>query len=287
MTAQARRAAGGLGRGLAALIPQRPADAVTQIPVAHIQRNPFQPRQRVEREELERLAASIAAHGVLQPVLVTETLDGYRLIAGERRVRAAELAGLATVPAIVRHADEREQLAFALVENVQRADLNAMEEARAYRQLIDEFDLSQEEVARAVGRARPTISNALRLLELSPAVQAAVSDGSISEGHARAVATLPDHPAQERLLAIVRSRSLSVRQTEDLARRLRDGAAREAVPEPRADDSELGELAAALRTALSTKVTITPSRRGGRITIEYYDSDDLGRLCDLLARGSA
>ena len=287
MTAPVPRPAGGLGRGLGALIPQRTSDGVVEIPLAEIQRNPYQPRQSVERQELDRLAASIAEHGVLQPVLVSETIDGYRLIAGERRVRAAELAGLDRVPALVRPADARQQLAFALVENVQRADLNALEEAHAYRQLIGEFGLSQDDVARAVGRARPTISNRLRLLELAPAVQAAVADGSLSEGHARAIAGLPEHERQEEVLASVVRRSLSVRQTERLVRRLREPVPEGEEGRRQVDDPEIDRLAAGLRDALGTKVTIDPRRRGGRITIEYYDADDLGRLYELLGRRPA
>ena len=163
----------GLGRGLGALIPQTsPAGAApVEIPISRIRGNPYQPRQRVEQQALESLAASIAIHGVLQPVLVTEVLDGYQLVAGERRVRAAQMAGLDHIPAIVRQMTERDQLAVALVENVQRADLNAMEEAHAYRQLADEFGLTQDQIAERVGRARSTVTNTMRLLELDPSVQ--------------------------------------------------------------------------------------------------------------------
>ena len=158
----------GLGRGLGALIPQTsPAGAApVEIPISRIRGNPYQPRQRVEQRALESLASSIAIHGILQPVLVTEVLDGYQLVAGERRVRAAQMAGLDRVPAIVRQMAQRDQLAVALVENVQRSDLNAMEEAHAYRQLADEFGLTQDEIATRVGRARSTVANTLRLLDL-------------------------------------------------------------------------------------------------------------------------
>jgi len=152
------------------------------IPISRIKGNPYQPRQRVEQQALERLAASIAVHGVLQPVLVTEVLDGYQLVAGERRVRAAQIAGLEHVPAIVRQMAPREQLAVSIVENIQRADLNAMEEAHAYHQLADEFKLTQEEIATQVGKARPTIANTLRLLDLEAVVQEALGDGHITGG---------------------------------------------------------------------------------------------------------
>ena len=272
----------GGGEGPATAVAERPPDA--EVALERIERNPYQPRQRMQREELERLAASIAEHGVLQPILVTETVDGYRLIAGERRLRAAELAGLERIPAIVREADDRERLAFALVENVQRADLNAMEEAQAYRRLIDEFGYSQEDVGRAVGRARPSVANTLRLLELSPRVQAAITEGSITEGHGRAIGGVADHRRQDELFDVVAARALSVRQTEELARGLRDGDARPRRERPPADP-ELERLTNDLRASLATKVSITPGRRGGRITIEYYDADELDRLVAVLTRG--
>jgi ParB family chromosome partitioning protein len=281
---QLQRRNGGLGRGLAALIPQRPETAAhTEIPISRISRNPYQPRQQMDREALEALADSIGRHGVIQPIVVTATVDGFQLIAGERRLRAAELAGLERVPAVIRHAVPQEQLELALVENIQRADLNPLEEARAYRQLIDEFGLSQEDLAARVGRNRSTISNTLRLLQLPESVQHAVADGSISEGHARALGGLDDARAQKELLSVVIARSVSVRETEELARRLKERA----VPERpvRANphvDPDLDSLEAELRAALGTKVTISATRRGGRIAIEYYDRDDLGRLCERL-----
>ncbi|MDQ3870951.1 MAG: ParB/RepB/Spo0J family partition protein [Chloroflexota bacterium] len=279
---------GGLGRGLAALIPQRTdSGAPSEIPLARIRRNPYQPRQKLDRESLERLAGSIAQHGILQPVIVTETLDGYELVAGERRLRAAELAGLDRVPAVIRQAAGRERLELALIENIQRADLNAIEEANAYRQLMDEFGLGQEEIAARLGRSRSAIANTLRLLELSAAVRAAVSDGAISEGHARAIGGLERRDAQDELLAVVVSRGLSVRETEELARRLkdRDGQrpGRRAV---RLADPDVERLEAELRTALGTKVSVSSSRRGGRIVIEYYDRDDLARLHGRLTGGA-
>ncbi|MGZ6268952.1 MAG: ParB/RepB/Spo0J family partition protein [Candidatus Limnocylindrales bacterium] len=284
------RTAAGLGRGLAALIPQRSTSVVApvEIPLARIKGNPYQPRQRVEQEALERLAASIAEHGVLQPILVTETLEGYQLVAGERRVRASQLAGLERIPAVVRRMADRDQLALALVENIQRADLNAMEEAHAFRQLIDEFGLSQEQVADRVGRARSTVANTLRLLDLEPRVQDAVADGLIMEGHARALGGLAS-TLQARALEGVVARELSVRQTEELVRRLRDAAAG-AGTQPRSErpaDPDLERVEENLRNALGTKVTLARSRRGGRIVIEYYSDDELGRLYERLTGGTA
>ncbi len=275
----------GLGRGLEALIPQttQAGAAPIEIPISRIRGNPYQPRQKVEQKALESLAASIAIHGVIQPVLVTEVLDGYQLVAGERRVRAAQLAGLDHVPAVVRQLTERDQLAVAIVENVQRADLNAMEEAHAYRQLADEFKLTQDEIAARVGRARSTIANTLRLLELEQPVQQALADGNIAEGHARALAGATP-AAQRQLVETVMVRGLSVRQTEELVRRLRD---RPPIQSKIATDSDanMDRLEEDLRRALGTKVSLARSRKGGRIVIEYYSDEEFSRLFDRLTGG--
>lgn len=289
MTIRPERTTGGLGRGLASLIPQRPTPiaAPSEIPIARIKRNPYQPRQRFDVAELERLAASIRDHGIIQPILVTETLDGYQLVAGERRVRAAELAGLERVPAIVRQLAARDQLELALVENVQREDLDPIETAHAYRQLIDEFGFTQEQLAERVSKARSTVANTLRLLDLDPAVQTAVGDGRISEGHARALGGA-DVDAQAHLVGIVVDRDLSVRETEELVRRVRERAARGDDPpgRRRVVDPDLERVENELREALGTKVRLARSRRGGRIVIEYYSDEELGRLYERLIGGS-
>ncbi len=289
MTARASRP-GPLGRGLAALIPQAAATTPVpvEIPVEKIEPNPYQPRAAFDRDALESLAASIAEHGVLQPILVIETLGGYRLIAGERRLRAAQMAGLARVPAIVRQSAERDQLEIALVENIQRTDLNPLEAARAFRQLVDEFGLSADGVATRVGRARSTIANTLRLLELDEAVLEALGGGRISEGHGRALLGLL--PVQQReLLALTEARGLSVRQVEELARRLREAGG--TTPGRRrngaAGDAELERVEEDLRQALGTKVLLARSRKGGRIVIEWYGDEELGRLYERLTGGNA
>ena len=286
MTAEARRTSG-LGRGLAALIPQRDSGPRTiELPIGAISHNPYQPRQTHERERLEELAASITEHGVLQPILVSEASQGgFVLIAGERRLRAAEIAGLSRIPAVVRSVTDREQLALALVENLQRADLNPLEEAAAFRQLMNDFGLTQEQVAGRVGRSRPAIANTLRLLDVAPETQTALREGSISEGHARALAGIGDHGQQRQLLAVVVARGLSVRQTEALVGRVRSEPRRGRAAE-RARSADVERLEHVLREALGTKVNVTPRRRGGRITIEYYDDDDLGRIYERLAGGS-
>lgn len=276
----------GLGRGLSALIPQRqPGPGPTEIPVDRIRANPWQPRRAIEEQALESLASSIAEHGVIQPILVTETFDGYQLVAGERRLRAARLAGLDRIPAVVRQLADREQLELALVENVQRADLGPLEEANAYRQLLDEFGLTQEQIATRVGRARSTIANTLRLLELDPSVQDAVADGRLTEGHARALIGLAPE-LQARLLDSIVAQALSVRQTEELVRRLR-----EPKPAPldrsRAADPDLERVEEDLRRSLGTKVSLARTRRGGRIVIEYYGDEELERLYGRLIGGTA
>ncbi len=277
----------GLGRGLAALIPQRanPAGSV-EIPIARIRPNPRQPRQRIGQAELETLAASIVAHGVLQPILVIETIDGYQLVAGERRFRAAQLAGLERMPAIIRQLADRDQLELALVENLQREDLGPLEEAHAFRSLVDDFGISQEDIAARVGRARSTVANTLRLLDLDPAVQAALTDGSISEGHARALGGLTTDQ-QSRVVGTVVEQQLSVRQTEELVRRLREPRRITAASAPPRLEPELERVEEDLRRALGTKVTLARSRRGGRIVIEYYSDEELTHLYDRLIGGPA
>jgi ParB family chromosome partitioning protein len=288
MTLPADRHTSALGRGLASLIPQRAAapTAIIEVPLARVAPNPFQPRHRIDEASLEELAASIREHGVLQPVLVTETLDGYQLIAGERRVRAARLAGLERIPAVVRQLADHDQLEVALVENVQRSDLDPIDEALAYRQLIDEFGMTQERVADRVGKARATVANTLRLLELHPDVQAAIAEGRVTEGHGRALGGI-GVDGQPHLLATVIRQGLSVRQTEELVRRLKEPREpRAAAPRQRLDP-DMERLEEDLRQRLGTKVSLTRSRKGGRIVIEYYSDEELGRLYERLIGGHA
>jgi ParB family transcriptional regulator, chromosome partitioning protein len=285
MTVRPPRHQQGLGRGLAALIPQRGPTGTTDIPIARIQVNPYQPRKHMDEDTLTSLAASIAEHGVIQPIIVSETLEGYRLVAGERRLRAAILAGLDRIPAVVRQVADQDQLQIALIENLQRADLDAIEEAHAYRQLIDEFGLSQDTVATRVGRARSTVANTLRLLDLDPSLQEAIADGRITEGHARALGGLPPD-VQPRILGSVLERDLSVRQTEELVRRLRERTTR-ATATPARADPDLERVEEDLRRSLGTKVILARTRRGGRIVIEYYSDEDLGRIYERIVGGGA
>ncbi len=278
----------GLGRGLASLIPQRSPGLplAVEIPVSRIRPNPLQPRKRFDAEGLAMLSESIAEHGVLQPIVVTETVDGYQLVAGERRLRAAQAAGLDRIPAVVRQLADREQLEIALVENLQREDLDPLETADAYRQLIEDFGFSQDAVATKVGRARSTVANTLRLLDLAPGVQAAVADGRLTEGHGRALGGLPTD-LQDRVIDSVVGQELSVRQTEELVRRLREPRPEPANGAARRRDPDLERVEEELRRALGTKVSLARSRRGGRIVIEYYSDEELGRLYERLTGGTA
>ena len=279
----------GLGRGLAALIPQRPSTqpGTVDLAISRIRPNPYQPRKRMDDAELATLVASIAEHGVIQPILVSETLDGYELIAGQRRLRAAEAAGLDRIPAVIRQVSDPGRLELALVENLQRADLDPIETATAYRQLIEQFGFSQETIAERVGRARSTVANTLRLLDLSPTVQLAVADGRLTEGHARALGGLASE-FQDRVLDSVVGQELSVRQTEELVRRLREPRPTALVRAGKARlDPDLERLEEDLRRSLGTKVSLNRSRRGGRIVIEYYSDEELGRLYERLTGGTA
>lgn len=293
-----------LGRGLRALIPEGEAmleardGTVAQVPVEEIEPNPFQPRRQFSEEQLQELADSIRAHGVLEPLVVRpwgrEGEPRYQLVIGERRWRAARLAGVATVPVMVRRVDDRQMLQMALVENLQREDLNPLEQARAYRRLMEEFGLTQEEVARVVGRKRPTVANTLRLLELEEPVQAHLLGGRLTEGHAKALLGLPAGPGRTRVAERVVQQSLSVRETEALVRRLVEGVrAGSGTAGGRGDEGAAGgpagvrpwgEMEAALERTLGTRVVIREGRRRGRIEIEFYSREELLRLLELLAR---
>jgi ParB family chromosome partitioning protein len=277
----------GLGKGLEALIPvaagERPA-GIAEVSVDDIAPNPMQPRQTLDPESLEELAASIREHGLIQPLIVSSAVPGldnapYQLIAGERRLEAARLAGLSTVPVIVKEATPQEMLALALVENIQRADLNPLEEANAYRQLMDEFGLTQEQVADQVGKSRVAVANTVRLLRLPAAVKSALAGGQISEGHARALLGLDQEDAQLRALKTVIKQRLNVRQTEELVRRMLT------VPQPRQEKStspETESLERTFRERLGTKVRLFRSKRGGKLIIHFYSEEELQAIYDVI-----
>ncbi len=280
----------GLGKGLDALIPggftpETPPNAeaadsgVLSVPVEKITPNPRQPRSHFDPAALEELATSIREHGVIQPLLVSrdETGSGYILIAGERRWQAAQLAGLAEVPVITRQTTDLERLELALIENVQRADLNPLEEANAYRQLSDEFRLSHEEIASRVGKSRVAVTNTLRLLKLPQSAQQALVDGVISEGHARALLGLSTSQAQEAALRQVRERDLTVRQTEELVNKLK-GEKPASTPKP-APSPDVKELQERLEASLGTRVNLKPNQKGGGVlSLHYFSNEELDAL---------
>jgi len=280
---------GGLGRGLAALIPSD-TSIVEQVDVDFIAPNPDQPRKRFEQQGLDELARSIAEHGVLQPLIVTRQPAGagpatYALVAGERRWQAARLAGLAKVPVIVREVEEIERLELALVENLQRADLSPLEEGDAYQRLVTEFGLTQEEIGRRVGRGRVAVANAIRLLGLSPVLKASLASGEITAGHARALLGASEERERLKLLDLIRTRGLNVRQTEKAVRNVGVDQPSVASRHGGAHDSDRAALEERLRAALATDVELRPARRGGQIVIRYYGDDDLEEILSLLLRG--
>jgi len=259
-----------------------------KLAVSSIRPNPFQPRVEFDDSELDELAASVAEVGVLQPVLVRRVDVGrYELVAGERRWRAAQRAGLTHVPALVRDVSDREALEEAVVENLHRADLNALEEAAAYRQLIDEFGLSQEEVARRVGKTRPAVANTLRLLQLPPVVQRLVRSGALGAGHARALLGLPEARLQVELAERVVADELSVRQVEEAVRALqRAGSDRDGERSRRAGSGAKPgpalEIERLLTERLDTRVDVSLAGGRGRLVIEFADLDDLDRVYQAL-----
>jgi ParB family chromosome partitioning protein len=275
----------GLGKGLGALIAdaESPAPTTLEIPLDQLDANPYQPRKRFQDAALEDLADTIRAHGVLTPVVVRRAAGGYQIVAGERRVRAARLAGLTRIPAVVRDAGDAEALEMALVENLQREDLNPIEAAEAYQRLTAEFGLTQERLAERVGRDRSSVANALRLLRLPKSIQDDLVEGTLSEGHARALLSLEKPADQLRIRDRVVRASLTVRATEALVRRQRPD--RPVRRRPLAQDANVADLEDRLRSALGTKVRIQRSGQAGTIEITFFSTEDLTRLADLLLGG--
>jgi ParB family chromosome partitioning protein len=273
----------GLGRGLGALIPggeNLPAESgVAMVPVDAVFPNPRQPRTSMHPEELEELTASVKEHGVLQPLIVTpgKAEGQYILIAGERRLQAARLAGLKIVPVLIRQATDQQRLELAIIENVQRADLSALEEAEAYRQLAEDFDLSHEDIAVRVGKSRVAVT-----LKLPDVVKNALIENRISEGHARALLALGTFEAQSAALRTVIAQELNVRQTEVLVRKLsgeKPAAKKKSTPPP-----DITELEERLRRSLGTKVSLRAGKKGGTVTIYYYSDEELDALMGRLSK---
>ena len=289
---------GGLGRGLGALIPtgvvSNDTVGLQEIPVSAIRPNPQQPREHFDEESLAALAESIREVGVLQPILVRAGGDGFELIAGERRWRAARRIGLQTIPGIVRTADDASMLQQAIVENVQREELNPLEEAGAYQQLIEDFSLTHDDVATRVGKSRVTITNTLRLLQLPPSIQRSLKDGTIRMGHARALLGTPDRAFQEQLARRVVAEDLSVRAVEEAIRNRQESpaaktevAAATADPGGRLRAPGLMELEELLGDYLETRVRITMGARHGRVLIEFANLEDLERIYRAMSQGPA
>lgn len=274
-----------LGKGLGALIPdlatldekEKKALGIVEIELDKIAPNEYQPRRVFDQARLNELAASIKEQGVIQPIIVHRTPVGYELIAGERRWRAAGLAGLKTIPAIVKEASKRELLELALIENIQREDLNPIEAAEAYKRLQEEFKLTQEDLARRVGKERSTITNFLRLLGLPKEVKQDLVSGALTMGHAKAILSIERSRDQIEAAAIIVKKGLSVREAEALAFRLR-GSTKE--KKANRSNNELKGVEDRLKRALGTKVSIMPRSKGGRIVIEYYSGDELDRIID-------
>lgn len=276
----------GLGKGLDALIPTgltgESAPADSHVPISMIVPNPRQPRETIAEDNLIELAASIREHGIIQPLVVShDPVSGtYTLIAGERRLRAARLAGLEKVPVIIRTVTEQQRLTEALIENIQRSDLSPLESARGFRRLVDEFNLTHEELAAQVGKSRTAVTNTLRLLNLPKTVQDALAAQKISEGHARALLSLPTEQAQFSALSTILSQELNVRQTEELVRKL-TGIKPPALP-AKPVDPLVQEIEERLRDRLGTRVNVRPGGKGGTITIHYYSEEELNNLINNL-----
>lgn len=278
-----------LGRGLEALIPVEPQQAevkaTSTVSLRLIDPNPFQPRREFDPDKLQELAQSIQLHGILQPVVLRRKGKRYQLLAGERRCRAASLAGLEEIPALVKELTDAEMMELAIVENLQRDDLNAIEEAFGYDQLIKQLGMTQEEVAKRIGRSRPHVTNTLRLLQLPQSLQELVSRETISAGHARALLAVVDPALQLELAALVVNKGLNVRQTEEIVKRAQTDKNPDVSRETKATrPPELVDLEQRLTANLGTRVRLLPGHKQGKIEIVYYDHGELERLMELLLR---
>ncbi|NLI88927.1 MAG: ParB/RepB/Spo0J family partition protein [Epulopiscium sp.] len=276
----------GLGKGLSALlsdvVTNEEDDQVREIAIIDIEPNPWQPRKTFSESHIKELSESIAIHGVIQPIILQENGTKYTIIAGERRWRAARLAGLSVIPAIIRSFSEQETLEIALIENIQREDLNTIELAQAYEYLVEEFSLTQEEVANKVGKSRSSVANIMRLLNLSSYVQEKLSDNAISYGHARAILAISDEKLQEEVTDEIIASQLSVRETEKLIQKLNEPK-KEKIEKPE-QSPFYKELQEGLQNALGTKVQISQGKKKGKIEIEYYSEDELERIIGLIKR---
>ncbi len=278
-----------LGRGLDALIPEYDPAVDTEkeyflCDVDRIQPNRYQPRQHFNNEDLEDLSNSIKAQGIIQPLLVRQFAHGYELVAGERRLRAAAIAGLTQVPVVIRNVSDTEMLEMSIVENIQRENLNPLEEAEAYHRLIEEFKLTQDQAAERVGKSRSAVANFLRLRSLPPQIKESIVSGSLSMGHARAIVGIDKKALQVDIWRKVMSKGLSVRETENLAKQVKIGKPSPRQIETKAASNYLSDVEDELTRHYGTKVMIKRRGKIGKVEIEFYGDDDLDRLLHLLKR---
>ena len=276
-----------LGRGIKALIPEdiglaavKPPTGMFEISVDEIRRNPRQPRTTMNERALEELADSIRQHGVIEPIVVRQAADGYELVAGERRLLACKKAGLSRIPAIVKEADEEDAMELALIENLQREDLNAVDEAQAYMTLVSEFNLTQEELAVKVGKDRSSVANCLRILKLAQTVLDMIRSGALTSGHGRALLALEEPGEQVAVARKAAAKGMSVRETEAFVHRL--ARRRNRPGHARTRPAEIVELEEKLRKFLATAVRISWRGRKGKIEIDYYSNDDLERILEAI-----
>ena len=277
-----------LGKGLGALIPtgeEKPGAGVSEVPIKEIRPNPYQPRRAFPEDKMKELVASVRARGILSPVILRRWMDGYELIAGERRWRAAKEAGLKTIPALIREVSSDEILEIALIENLQREDLNPLEEAEAYQRLMQDHGLTQEEIARRVGRDRASVANSLRLLQLPAQLKDDLAHDRLTMGHARALLGLEGEGDQIRGRNFVISRGLSVRETERWVRTQKERRQRKPRVRDRAMNPEWKAIEDDLRRILGTQVKVAKAKRGGRLEIEFYSEKDLDRIWRLICQG--
>jgi len=276
----------GLGKGLGALIStaneETQSSGVIELKINEIEPNVGQPRKKFDDEKLMQLSESIKEHGIVQPIIVRKEENTYKIVAGERRWRAARLAGLTTVPVIVKELTNRQVMEMALIENIQREDLNPIEEAEAYERLLNEYNMTQEELSKSIGKNRSTIANIIRLLALGDKVKEYLINGEITSGHARALLALDDKELQERVCMEIIEKSLSVRETENLVKRIQKGEEKER--KVKNEDENIQKIEYDLEKILGTKVKLFNKNKKGKIMIEYYSNDELERILELFKK---
>ncbi|HER23512.1 MAG TPA: ParB/RepB/Spo0J family partition protein [Candidatus Atribacteria bacterium] len=276
----------GLGKGLEALIPkaeQKEKGFVVEIDLEDLTPNLFQPRKNFDQEKMEELKESLKKHGMIQPIVVRKTANGYEIVAGERRLKAAKEIGLKKIPAIIMNLNNEKSLEIALVENIQREDLNPIEQANAFKRLVDEFNLTQQELAEATGKSRTLVTNTIRLLKLNPEIQKNISEGKISFGHAKLLLSIEDEELQKAVCNRIIANGLSVRDAEHLVKNI-EKAQKKPFKVKNITIERFPEVEGRLRDALGTKISILYDGRKGKINIEFYNKEDLRRITDLLLK---